>query len=83
VRIGGRWPRPPIFDLVQRGGGLDETEMRRTFNGGMGFLFVVDAGDAKRALGALAALGEAPVTVGEVIRVPMDRAFEERVEWPE
>ena len=47
-----------------------------------GFLFVVEAGQADRARAALGALGEAPVTVGEVIRVPADRAFEERVEWP-
>jgi phosphoribosylformylglycinamidine cyclo-ligase len=83
VRIGARWPCPPIFELVQRGGGISEREMRRTFNGGMGFLFVVDARQADRARATLGALGEAPVTLGEVIRVPSDRAFEERVEWPE
>ena len=82
VRIGARWPRPPVFELVERGGGIDESEMRRTFNGGLGFLFVVEDGQADRARAALGALGEAPVTVGEVIRVPADRAFEERVEWP-
>jgi phosphoribosylformylglycinamidine cyclo-ligase len=83
VRIGARWPRPPIFELVQRGGGISESEMRRTFNGGMGFLFVVDARQAERTRAVLGALGETPVTVGEVIRVPLDRAFEDRVEWPE
>jgi len=83
VRIGARWRRPPIFELVQRGGGISEGEMRRTFNGGMGFLFVVDARQAERAHAVLRGLGEASVTIGEVIRVPADRAFEERVEWPE
>ena len=57
--------------------------MRRTFNGGMGFLFVVSAEQAKLAHATLVALGEQPVTLGEVIRVPLDRPFEERVEWPE
>jgi phosphoribosylformylglycinamidine cyclo-ligase len=83
VRIGARWPRPPIFELLQRGGGISEHEMRRTFNGGMGFLFVIEARQAERARATLAALGEEPVTIGEVIRTPSDRAFEERVEWPE
>ncbi|MGO9834000.1 MAG: phosphoribosylformylglycinamidine cyclo-ligase [Polyangiaceae bacterium] len=82
VRIGARWPRPPVFELVERGGGIEESEMRRTFNDGLGFLFVVAAGQAESARAALRSLGEAPVTVGEVVRVPADRAFEERVEWP-
>jgi phosphoribosylformylglycinamidine cyclo-ligase len=81
VRTEGRWKRAPIFDLVQQGGGVDETEMRRTFNCGLGFLFVVAAVDAARARQALEALGEAPVHVGTVVRVPADRSFEERVEY--
>lgn len=83
VRIGARWRRPPIFELLKRGGGISEHEMRRTFNSGMGFLFVVEARQADRARAVLVALGEEPVTIGEVIRTPSDRAFEERVEWPE
>jgi phosphoribosylformylglycinamidine cyclo-ligase len=78
-----RWPRPPILDLIQRGGAIDASEMRRTFNSGLGFLFVVDAAQAEQALHVLSALGEGPVTVGEVIAVPTDRHFEDRVEWPE
>jgi hypothetical protein len=30
----------------------------------------------------LRGLGEASVALGRVVRVPADRAFEERVEWP-
>jgi len=83
VRIDARWTCPPIFELVQRGGGIDAREMRRTFNAGLGFLFVVDARQADAARATLGALGEAPVTVGQVMTVPADRAFEDRVEWPE
>src|SRR5580658_5662295 len=32
VRIEATWSRPPIFDLVQKAGGVAEGEMRRTFN---------------------------------------------------
>ncbi len=81
VRVEGTWRRPPIFDLIQRGGGVDDREMRRTFNCGMGFLFVVPAGDCGQALSVLQAMGEAPVVIGTVIEIPMDRPFEERVEW--
>ena len=57
--------------------------MRRTFNCGVGFVFVVGARDAERALALLREMGEAPVRLGDIIPVPSDRAFEERVEWPE
>jgi phosphoribosylformylglycinamidine cyclo-ligase len=81
VRVEGAWRRPPIFDLLQRGGGVDEAEMRRTFNCGLGFLFVLPADQRDRAVEVLTGLGEAPVAVGTVIEVPSTRPFEERVEW--
>jgi phosphoribosylformylglycinamidine cyclo-ligase len=81
LRIGARWSRAPVFDLIQRGG-VEEAEMRRAFNAGIGFVFVVGAADEGLALGLLRELGETPVTMGEVVRVPADRPFEERVEWP-
>jgi phosphoribosylformylglycinamidine cyclo-ligase len=82
LRIERTWPRPAVFQLIQRGAGVDEREMRRTFNVGVGFLFVVALADAARAYGALRALGEAPIALGHVVRVPANRPFEERVEWP-
>lgn len=81
LRVERAWTRPAIFDLVQRAGAIEESEMRRTFNGGVGFLFVVAAGDAARAEQALRAAGESPFVLGRVVRVPNDRPFEERVEW--
>jgi phosphoribosylformylglycinamidine cyclo-ligase len=81
LRIDARWPRAPVFDLIQRGG-VEEAEMRRAFNAGIGFVFVVGAPDEGLALGLLRELGETPVAMGEVVRVPADRPFEERVEWP-
>ena len=36
-----RWPRPPIFDWLQGRGGIDEAEMFRVFNMGIGFVLVV------------------------------------------
>jgi phosphoribosylformylglycinamidine cyclo-ligase len=82
VRVESRWKRPGIFDLIQRGGGIDDAEMRRTFNGGIGYIFVVAARDRARALAVLESLGEAPIALGSVVDVPRDRPFEERVEWP-
>ena len=82
LRIEGRWERPAIFDLIQRGAGVDEHEMRRAFNLGIGFVVVVPASEAARASEALRSVGESPVAIGRIVRVPADRAFEERVEYP-
>jgi len=82
LRLEGAWEHAPIFDLVQRAGNVDVAEMRQTFNLGVGYVVVVPAGDAPRALETLAGAGETAFRIGTVVRVPEDRAFEERVEWP-
>jgi phosphoribosylformylglycinamidine cyclo-ligase len=82
VRIERRWGRPLLLDFLQHGAGIDEREMRRTFNLGVGFVFVVSEADAGRAVSVLRELGDAPISVGRVVRVGADRPFEERVEWP-
>ncbi len=83
LHIEGTWPRAPIFDLVQRAGGVDEREMQRTFNLGVGFVFVVPAPDVDRAVDVLRSAGEEPFVLGTIVHVPMDRPFEERIEWPQ
>jgi phosphoribosylformylglycinamidine cyclo-ligase len=82
VRVDGRWTRPAIFDLIQQGAGVEEAEMRRAFNLGIGFVFVVTDAEAARTGEVLRAMGEAPVTLGRIVSVGADRAFEDRVEWP-
>jgi phosphoribosylformylglycinamidine cyclo-ligase len=82
LRIERMWHEPAIFALLRRGGAVDPREMRHTFNLGIGFVFVVPERDAPRAIDALRALGESPFRAGAVVRVPPDRRFEERVEWP-
>jgi phosphoribosylformylglycinamidine cyclo-ligase len=82
LRIERRWGRPPLLDFLQHGAGIDEREMRRTFNLGVGFVLVVSEADAGRAVSVLRELGDAPISLGRVVRVGADRPFEERVEWP-
>jgi phosphoribosylformylglycinamidine cyclo-ligase len=43
-------PVPPIFELIQELGGVDEEEMRKVFNLGCGFCCVVAADDEAAAL---------------------------------
>jgi phosphoribosylformylglycinamidine cyclo-ligase len=79
----GSWPRAPIFDLVQRVGGIELGEMRRAFNGGVGFVVVVAATEVARTLEVLGAADEKPFVLGTVVPVSPDCPFEERVQWPE
>jgi len=61
-----RWPRPPIFDLVEREGRVPRDEMYRTFNMGLGLVAVVAAGDVEPARAALAAHGLQSWVVGGI-----------------
>lgn len=35
------WERPPIFSIIQKAGNVSENDMRRTFNLGIGMIFIV------------------------------------------
>ena len=37
------WPTPPVFNVMQHIGKVDENEMYRTFNMGVGMVFIVDS----------------------------------------
>jgi phosphoribosylformylglycinamidine cyclo-ligase len=62
-----KWPRPPIFDWLQRHGHIDNAEMQRTFNCGIGMVLVVAKGDVKAALDALAQKGAEAYEIGAVV----------------
>jgi len=61
-----RWPRPPIFDLVEQEGGVPRDEMYRTFNMGLGLVAVVGAGDEAAAHASLRGRGLDAWTVGQI-----------------
>ena len=60
------WKRPRIFDWLQEAGGVEDFEMYRTFNCGLGMVLALDAADAEKALKLLAAAGESAAIVGHV-----------------
>jgi phosphoribosylformylglycinamidine cyclo-ligase len=64
----GRWPRPAVFDLVEREGQVPRDEMYRTFNMGLGLVAVVAPSDADRAVATLGARGLDAWVVGEIAR---------------
>ncbi len=61
------WRRPDVFSWLQQAGNIDELEMLRTFNCGVGFVVCVAAADAARACELLTALGETPQRIGTVV----------------
>ena len=62
-----RWPRPAIFDWLQRAGNVADAEMHRVFNCGIGMVVVVAAADAERAAALLAAAGETVYRIGTIV----------------
>jgi phosphoribosylformylglycinamidine cyclo-ligase len=60
------WKRPAIFDWLQAKGGIDEYEMHRVFNCGIGMVLVVAARDAERAAAHLRAAGETVHRIGAI-----------------
>jgi phosphoribosylformylglycinamidine cyclo-ligase len=64
------WPRPEVFQWLQRAGGVAEAEMHRVFNCGIGMVAVVAAEDAKRAAEILRACGETVYQIGTVEKGP-------------
>jgi phosphoribosylformylglycinamidine cyclo-ligase len=61
------WPRPALFDLIQRGGPVEESEMRRTFNLGIGLIAAVAATSAEQALATLKQRGEQAWLLGRIV----------------
>ncbi len=60
------WPRPKVFDWLQREGNVAEAEMHRVFNCGIGMVVVVAAADAARASEALRQAGETVYEIGVI-----------------
>jgi phosphoribosylformylglycinamidine cyclo-ligase len=62
----GSWPVPPVFDLIQKVGRIDQDEMDRTFNSGLGMIFVIGRKHAASAQRMLEKMGEKSFIVGEI-----------------
>ena len=62
----GSWKILPIFQLIQKEGGIDDFEMYRTFNMGVGMIVVVSPAQAPAALKYLKKKGEDARVIGEI-----------------
>ena len=62
-----RWSMPSVQRLFGALGGLDDAELRATFNGGLGMVLIVAPAAIPLTLGSLATHGVAAAVVGEVV----------------
>ncbi|MEK7740215.1 MAG: AIR synthase-related protein, partial [Pseudomonadota bacterium] len=60
------WQWPELFKLLQREGAVEQFEMYRTFNCGVGMVIAVDAADADKTIEVLTAQGEKAWTIGHI-----------------
>jgi len=60
------WPRPPLFTWLQQQSGVDDAELHRVFNCGIGMVVVVAEKDAGPAQRFLESEGETVYRLGEI-----------------
>ncbi|RII27878.1 MAG: phosphoribosylformylglycinamidine cyclo-ligase [Geobacter sp.] len=75
----GSWQVPAIFRLLQEGGNIDDDELLRTFNCGIGMVLAVPEEDADEVLIRLSGLNEQAVIIGEVAKCEPGNEFVEMV----
>ncbi len=71
----GSWPRQPIFDLIARIGRIEQAEMDRTFNNGIGMIAIAPADHADAVVRHLRRRKYSAFLIGEVQRGPRGVAF--------
>lgn len=68
------WPRPAIFGWLQRRGEIEETEMLRVFNCGIGMILIVPREQSDDIVQRLSGMGERAWPIGEIERKGADEA---------
>ena len=64
--IKGSWPQTELFAWLQNTASIDDIEMNRTFNNGIGMVVVVDAASAAVVTQTLRDLGETVFEIGAI-----------------
>lgn len=75
----GSWEIPPIFTFLQQAGGVEENEMLRVFNNGIGLVAVVPEKSVQDVLARLHAMHEKAYIIGEIIE--REAAGDARYRW--
>jgi phosphoribosylformylglycinamidine cyclo-ligase len=62
----GSWPQTELFAWLQATAGIDDIEMNRTFNNGIGMVVVIDPAQAAACAATLRELGEQVYVIGTI-----------------
>jgi phosphoribosylformylglycinamidine cyclo-ligase len=62
----GSWPQTDLFAWLQKTAGIDDIEMNRTFNNGIGMVVVVGADQAQAVAATLRSAGEQVHVIGQI-----------------
>ena len=62
-----RWTRPEIFGWLQKMGNIEDAEMHRTFNCGIGMVMVVPKAEAKAAIDSMGSHGVEAFEIGAIV----------------
>ena len=66
----GAWDLPPVFKWLAATGGMEEAEILKTFNCGIGMILVVDEAEAEALTKVLEAAGETVTKLGAITTTP-------------
>ncbi|WP_305041798.1 phosphoribosylformylglycinamidine cyclo-ligase [Geoalkalibacter sp.] len=62
------WAKPALFEALREGGAIEEAEMYRTFNYGIGMVLIVPAQETDDIMVRLSGLKEKAFVIGEIIK---------------
>jgi len=68
----GSWPELPVFQAIRKHGRIEDAEMFRVFNMGIGMMIIVDGDTAPEVLERLSALGEKAYLIGSIEKRQQD-----------
>ncbi|HKD00547.1 MAG TPA: AIR synthase-related protein, partial [Methylomirabilota bacterium] len=61
------WTPPPVFETLREAGRVEDAEMFRTFNMGIGYVVIVPSAAADTAARTLRSAGEQVTRIGEIV----------------
>ncbi|MBW2514023.1 MAG: phosphoribosylformylglycinamidine cyclo-ligase [Deltaproteobacteria bacterium] len=61
------WEIPPIFTFLKEAGGIEDREMKRTFNNGLGMIAIVPENAAQDVFERINAMNEKAYFIGEIV----------------
>jgi phosphoribosylformylglycinamidine cyclo-ligase len=66
--VKGSWPQTELFAWLQATAGIEDVEMNRTFNNGIGMVVVIDPAHANACANTLRDAGEAVYEIGAIVQ---------------